>query len=84
MAQTPIKGADAPDTISFPTNVTLDHVSNDYTGFTQDSIVFTGSGIQGGLSDIEFKPAPSPFSSEELDYGGVQGVFGSGRPAVFN
>ena len=31
-----------------------------------------------------FKPAPSPFSSEELDYGGVQGVFGGRGPTVFN
>ena len=52
-----------------------------------DSIKFTGSGVPGGLSDIEFKPAPSPFSSEELDYGGVQGVqgvLGGGGPVILN
>jgi len=63
----------------------LEHVEREnHPGQPYDKVVLTGSGIQGGLSDIEFKPAPSPFSSEELDYGGVQGVFGSGRPAVFN
>ena len=49
-----------------------------------DSSVLTGTGVPGGLSDIEFKPAPSPFSSKELDYGGVQGVFGGGGTAIFN
>ena len=49
-----------------------------------DSSVLTGTGVPGGLSDIEFKPAPSPFSSEELDYGGVQGVFGGGGNTIFN
>ena len=43
-----------------------------------DSTVITGTGVQGGLSDSEFKPGTSPFSSEELDYRGVQGILGSG------
>ena len=47
-----------------------------------DSIVFTGTGVPGGLSDSEFKPAPSPFSTEELDYGGVQGVLGGGGDTI--
>ena len=47
-----------------------------------DSIVFTGSGIQGGLSDsiVEF-----PFSESQAAQpysGGVQGVFGSGRDVI--
>jgi len=47
-----------------------------------DTFVLTGTGVPGGLSDIEFKPAPSPFSTKELDYGGVQGVFGSGGDTI--
>ena len=55
----------------------------DLSGYNaSDSIVFSGTGIPGGLSDIEFKPAPSPFSTKELDYGGVQGVFGSGGDTI--
>ena len=49
---------------------------------SQDSIVFSGSGVPGGLSGIEIKPAPSPFSSKELDYGGVQGIFGGGGDTI--
>ena len=51
---------------------------------SQDTFVFTGTGVQGGLSDSEFKPAPSPYSSKELDYGGVQGVLGGGGASIFN
>ena len=47
-----------------------------------DSIVFTGSGVPGGLSDSEFKPSTSPVSSEEFDYRGVQGVLGSGGSTI--
>tara|TARA_Y100001963_G_C6447951_1_gene294480 strand:+ start:54 stop:260 length:207 start_codon:yes stop_codon:yes gene_type:complete len=67
MAQTYIKGADAPDELTFPTNVTIDHVSNDYTGFTQDSIVFTGSGVQGGLWGEQHGDSPFTYYSEEFD-----------------
>jgi len=49
---------------------------------SSDKVVFTGTGVPGGLSDIEFKPAPSPLSSKELDYGGVQGVFGGGGDTI--
>ena len=49
---------------------------------TQDSIVFGGSGVPGGLSDIEFKPAPSPISSKEFNYGRVQGIFGGGGDTI--
>ena len=47
-----------------------------------DSIVITGTGVQGGLSDSEFEPSTSPISSEELDYRGVQGILGSGGSAL--
>ena len=49
---------------------------------TPDSIVFTGSGIQGSLSDsiLDF---PSGESQAAQSYsGGVQGVFGSGRDVI--
>ena len=49
---------------------------------SSDPFVFGGTGVQGGLSDIEFKPSPSPFSSEKLDYGGVQRVFGGGGDTI--
>ena len=63
----------------------LEHVEREkHPGQPYDKVVLTSSGVQGGLSDIEFKPAPSPFSSEELDYGGVQGVFGGGGNTIFN
>ena len=48
----------------------------------QDSIVFTGTGIQGGLSDSELSLSFSEDSSTGSYYGGVQGVFGSGRDVI--
>ena len=54
----------------------------DLSRLPQDTIVFSGTGVQGGLSDIEFKPASSPFSSKELDYGGFQGIFGGGGDTI--
>tara|TARA_R100000458_G_C8013783_1_gene76605 strand:- start:53 stop:469 length:417 start_codon:yes stop_codon:yes gene_type:complete len=50
--------------------------------YASDSIVFTGSGIQGGLSDYRFPFPSSEGSSEGLDCGGVQGVPGFGSSAV--
>ena len=50
----------------------------DLSGQSYDTVVFTGTGVPGGLSVDEFKPAPSPFSAKELDYGGVQGILGGG------
>ena len=47
-----------------------------------DKIVFGGTGVPGGLSADELKPSPSPFSSKELDYGGVQGILGSGSDFI--
>ena len=49
-----------------------------------DTLNIAGSGIPGGLSDLEFKPAPSTLSSEESYNGGVQGVLGGGGPVIFN
>ena len=49
---------------------------------SQDSIVFTGSGIQGGLSDSELDSPFSSYSSEKSYNGGIQGVFGSGRDVI--
>ena len=85
---TPIPGAAAPDILQITTN--LKHVFNDYTGFPQDNIVYTGSGLPGGLSDPEFEGSDSPFSPEEFNCRGVKGVFGSGanvvsfKPAIFS
>ena len=42
---------------------------------SQDSIVFTGSGIQGGLSDCEFSLSFGEDSSTQSYYGGIQRVF---------
>ena len=50
---------------------------------TSDKIVYGGSGLQGGLSPDTITFGPSSFSPTELDYGGVQGVFGGGRPTLF-
>ena len=49
---------------------------------TEDSIVFGGSGIPGGLSPDTISLGTSSGSSEELDYGGVQGIFGGGSDLV--
>ena len=54
----------------------------DLSRFTQDSIVFTGSGIPGGLSDYELDSPFGTYSSEESYNGGIQGVFGSGRDVI--
>ena len=49
---------------------------------SQDSIVFTGSGVPGGLSDYEYSELDSPFNAEELNCGGVKGIFGSGGDVI--
>ena len=49
---------------------------------SQDSIVFTGSGIQGGVSDSEYSNLDSPFNAEGFNSGGVQGIFGSGGDVI--
>ena len=49
---------------------------------SQDSIVFTGTGVQGGLQPDTISISSSSFPAAELDYGGVQGVFGSGRDVL--
>ena len=48
----------------------------------QDSIVFTGTGIQGGLSDSELSFSFSEDSAKGSYYGGIQGVFGSGGDVI--
>ena len=47
-----------------------------------DNIVFAGTGLQGGLSPDTITFGSSPFPTTELDYGGVQGIFGSGSDAI--
>ena len=49
---------------------------------SQDSVVFTGTGIQGGLSDYRFPFTSSESASIRLDSGGVQGVPGFGSDAL--
>ena len=49
---------------------------------SQDSSVFTGSGLPGGLSDYELYSPFGSNSSEESYNGGIQGVFGSGRDVI--
>ena len=49
---------------------------------SQDSIVFTGSRIQGGLSDSELEFSCGTYSPTESYNGGVQGVFGSGGDVI--
>ena len=49
---------------------------------TPDSIVFTGSGIPGGLSDSELSLSFGEDSSKESYNGGVQGVFGCGGDVI--
>ena len=48
----------------------------------EDSIILSGSGIQRGLSDIQFERPPGTYQAAESDYGGVQGIPGSGRDSV--
>ena len=49
---------------------------------SSDSIVFTGTGVSGGLSNSEFKYSFGEDSSAGSYYGGVQGVFGSGGDVI--
>ena len=48
----------------------------------QDSIVFTGSGVPGSLSDYEFNFSASTGTATNFNSGGVQGVFGSGGDVI--
>ena len=47
-----------------------------------DSIVFTGSGIQGGLSDSIIGYPSSESQAAQPYRGGVQGIFGGGRDII--
>ena len=49
---------------------------------SSDSIVFTGTGVQGGLSDCEFSHSFGPYTPAGSYYGGVQGIFGSGGDVI--
>ena len=55
----------------------------DISGYdSQDSIVFTGSGVQGGVSTLEQQGFDSPYTPEGLNCGGVKGVFGCGGDVI--
>ena len=45
-------------------------------------IVFTGSGVQGGVSDYEFSSTSSTSQAAHSYSGGVQGVFGGGSDVI--
>ena len=75
-----IPGAAAPDNLNFPPK--LKHAFNNYAGFPQDNVVYTGSGLPGGISDNEFEGIDSPFSPEGFNCRGVKGIFGSGTNVV--
>lgn len=47
-----------------------------------DQIVFGGTGLQGGLQDIEFNLAPSSWQAAQPYSGGVQGISSSGRDVI--
>ena len=49
---------------------------------TPDSIVFAGSGIQGGLSDSIVEFPSSEIQAAQPYRGGVQGIFGGGRDVI--
>ena len=49
---------------------------------SQDSIVFSGSRVQGGLSDSELASPFSSYPPKESYNGGVQGVFRSGGDVI--
>ena len=49
---------------------------------TSNPIVFTGSGVQGGVSTLEQQGFDSPYTPEGLNCGGVKGVFGCGGDVI--
>ena len=49
---------------------------------SQDSIVFTGSGVPGSLSDSELSVTFGEDSSKGSYNGGVQGIFGCGGDVI--
>ena len=49
---------------------------------SSDSLVFTGTGVQGGVRDTGFDSPFSSYPPEESYYGGVQGVSRSGRDVI--
>ena len=49
---------------------------------TSNSPIFTSSGIQTSLPDIEFERPSGTYNAAEFNYGGIQGISGSGRDAI--
>ena len=49
---------------------------------TEDSIVFGGSGVPGGLFSDTISFSSESFAAAEPYYGGVQGVLGGGRDVI--
>ena len=54
----------------------------DLSRLSLDTIVFTGTGIQGGLSDSQFELPSSACPAAQAYSGGIQGVFGGGRDVI--
>ena len=54
----------------------------DLSRLPQDTLVFTGTGIQGGLSDSQLEGSSSSRQAAQAYSGGVQGVFGGGVDAL--
>ena len=54
----------------------------DLSRLSQDTIVFTGTGVQGGLSDNKLEGPSSSCQAAQAYSGGVQGVFGGGVDAL--
>ena len=53
------------------------------SGYNQtDSIVFTGSGVPGGVSADTISFSSSPYQAAEPYNGGVQGIFGGGGDVI--
>ena len=52
------------------------------SGQSQNEVVIRGSGIPGGLSDIELESGPGTISTKEFNYGGIQGVSRGGGDTI--
>ena len=54
----------------------------DLFGRSHNPIVFTGTGVPGGLQDIELNLSPSSRQAAQPYSGGVQGISSSGRDVI--
>ena len=54
----------------------------DISGLPQDTIVFSGTGVPGGLSDSQLEGPSSSCQAAQPYSGGIQGVFGGGVDAL--